>query len=120
MFKVPEKYRITQHSKLGSDASFGNNGAFRIPIKSDKTAFCIASDGMGWEHVSVTIEKSDGKIITPSWNDMALIKGLFWSNEDTVLQYHPPISQYVNIHPHCLHLWRPIGLIVELQPMALV
>jgi hypothetical protein len=39
---------------------------------------------------------------------MCLIKGLFWGAEDCVIQYHPPQSEYVNNHPYCLHLWRPI------------
>jgi hypothetical protein len=33
---------------------------------------------------------------------------MFWCEEDCVVQYHPPKSQYVNNHPFCLHLWRPI------------
>ncbi len=26
-----------------------------------------------------------------------------------MVQYHPRRSQYVNCHPHTLHLWRPMG-----------
>jgi hypothetical protein len=33
-------------------------------------------------------------------------KGLFWSEEHTVVQFHPPKDQYINNHPGCLHLWR--------------
>ena len=32
---------------------------------------------------------------------------MFWDEEDCVVQYHPPKSDYVNIHKNCLHLWRP-------------
>jgi hypothetical protein len=57
---------------------------------------------MGWEHVSVS-----KKTYTPTWDEMCYVKSLFWDEEDTVIQYHPAKSQYVNNHPYCLHLWRP-------------
>ena len=37
-------------------------------------------------------------------------KALFWDEDDCVIQYHPPRSEYVNNHQNCLHLWRPIGV----------
>lgn len=51
---------------------------------------------------------------------MHYIKTLFWDKEDTVIQYHPPQSQYVNCHPFTLHLWRPIGLTIPVPPSILV
>lgn len=27
--------------------------------------------------------------------------------EETVVQFHPPESEYVNNHLYCLHLWKP-------------
>lgn len=47
--------------------------------------------------------------ITPSWNDMCFIKDLFFEEHETVVQYHPAKTEYINNHPHCLHLWRPVG-----------
>ena len=41
---------------------------------------------------------------------MCFIKGLFWDEEDVVIQYHPAKSEYVNRHEKCLHLWRPVGV----------
>ena len=80
----------------------GFNGAFcfkinGLPIK------CIASDGEGWQHVSVSIHGSDN---VPSWSVMCQVKDLFWEDTDCVVQFHPPKSSYVNNHPGCLHLWR--------------
>lgn len=43
---------------------------------------------------------------TPSWKEMAYVKRLCWDSEDVVVQYHPRESEYVNYHPHVLHLWR--------------
>jgi len=37
---------------------------------------------------------------------MCFVKALFWRSDETVIQFHPPESEYVNDHPHCLHLWR--------------
>ena len=107
MFKVPGGYRskFPKNHHLYSDATYGNNGAFTIPLSIRSTAFCIASDGLGWEHVSVHII-SDGKERTPTWSEMCKVKEFFWDEEDWVAQYHPARSEYVNQHKHTLHLWR--------------
>ena len=55
MFKVPTEYRIS-NSELGSTEEIGKNGAFLIPYQSF-TLRVIVSDGMGWEHVSVSLQK---------------------------------------------------------------
>lgn len=102
MFKVPEKYRLKK-GMLASTEADGNNGAFLIYHRPTKTdLFCIASDGAGWEHVSVSIATR-----CPVWEEMCFIKDTFWSREDCVVQFHPPDSEYVNNHKFCLHLWRP-------------
>jgi hypothetical protein len=55
----------------------------------------------GWEHVSVSIKRRN-----PNWEEMCFVKNLFFEDEETVVQFHPPKSSYVNNHEHCLHLWR--------------
>jgi len=75
----------------------------------------IFSDGLGWEHVSVS---TPGRC--PNWEEMCFIKHLFWSADDIVIQYHPPESEYVNVHRYCLHLWRPEGLPIPIPPRYLV
>lgn len=100
--RVPNEYRIREGS-MGSDDSIGNNGAFIVPRASQRNQLnVIASDGGGWEHVSVSKAYE-----TPTWGEMCFIKGLFWEAEDCVIQFHPPRSSYVNNHPYCLHMWRP-------------
>jgi hypothetical protein len=113
MFKAPEMFRLTTGS-LGSDESFGNNGCFTIPFESYEF-MVIASDGDGWEHVSISLNNR-----TPNWREMCFIKSIFWSEEDCVVQYHPPKTEYVNNHPHCLHLWRPINTQLPMPPSILV
>ena len=46
---------------MGSTAEAGNNGAFMIPFESF-TLRVIASDGMGWEHVSGILAKPSHKL----------------------------------------------------------
>jgi hypothetical protein len=100
-FHVPNIYRIRK-GEYGSDDSYGNCGAFRIK-GGPKDLLVIASDGAGWEHVSVSVQNR-----CPTWEEMCRIKNLFWDAEDCVVQYHPPQSAYINHHRFCLHLWRPI------------
>ena len=108
-----EKHRVTQ-GPMGSDASYGNNGLFVI-IRHPDTLNVIASDGMGWEHVSITIKDR-----TPTWDEMSYIKNLFWNEDETVIQYHPKKSEYVNQHPYCLHLWKKADKDYELPPKGLI
>ncbi len=117
MFHVPEKYRFTKEQGAGewsSDPSYGNNGVFFVPIHK-KPFKIIASDGEGWEHVSVSLK---GR--TPYWHEMCAIKDVFWDSEDCVIQYHPPKAEYVNSCGECLHLWRSIEVEILRPPVNLV
>ena len=84
-----------------STPEVGFNGMFRF-LLDGKRIRCIASDGGGWKHVSVSIE---GDNRPPRWGIMCQIKDLFFEPEDCVVQFHPPQSKYINHHPGCLHIW---------------
>lgn len=91
-------------------------GLFQVRCPLSSTWLTImSSDGTEecpWEHVSVSnINRC------PTWEEMCWVKDLFWEPEETVIQYHPPESTYINQHPHCLHLWKPIGVELPLPPM---
>lgn len=108
-FHVPEEKRLTSAGAYSSTSADGNNGTFLVEGKINEKAFslyCIASDGGGWEHVSVSPTRPKG---CPSWDHMCHIKNLFWDEGDLVVQYHPKKEDYVNCHPNCLHLWRKAG-----------
>jgi hypothetical protein len=79
----------------------GFNGAFLICLNGQDVKI-IASDALGWQHVSVSVRSGN----PPSWAIMCQVKCLFFEPEDCVVQFHPPESTYVNNHPGCLHLWR--------------
>ena len=110
--KLPEQYRI-RTGQLASTPEYGANGAFLIPCPPPRVSsfrfLVICSNGGGWEHVSVSIYDSMKKRtsgFTPTWEDMCFVKNQFWSEDEAVIQFHPPKSLYINNHNHCLHLWR--------------
>jgi hypothetical protein len=110
-----ERYRLTE-GPMGSDARAGNNGCFFIPCPGTHASLqVIVSDGMGWEHVSVSLRTR-----CPTWSEMCYIKDLFWDEESTVMQLHPPRSKWVNNHPYCLHLWKPVSEAIRCPPEILV
>jgi len=117
MFKVPEEFRVTKEREplIGTDETAGNNGCFYAVFRGYHVRM-IASDGLGWEHVSVSVNRDR----TPTWEVMNAVKDLFWGGEDTVIQYHPKKSEYVNCHPNVLHLWRPIGIELPLPDKLMV
>ena len=113
-FHAPNKFRV-RTGRLASDESYGNSGAFIVKLKRGQSVQVVAGDGLGWEHVSVS--RTDR---CPTWEEMCEVKALFWDDEDCVLQFHPPKSDYVNNHPYCLHLWRPVGVPIPRPPRVMV
>lgn len=51
---------------------------------------------------------------------MCAVKEVFWGEEDRVVQYHPPKSEWISNHPDVLHLWRPIDAEVPFPPSWMV
>lgn len=104
----------TPHLIIGREGIDGFSG--EIQFEKWKGSV-IASWGGGWEHVSVSPYK---RHITPSWDDMCRIKSMFWEDDECVVEYHPPKSEYVNNVPNCLHLWRPIEAELPMPPSIMV
>jgi hypothetical protein len=109
------------------------SGMFIIPGPAATPLEIIVDDGTvsGWEHVSVCAFEAESfkRLLrrgeqpqprTPTWAEMCHVKNLFWSAEDCVVQFHPPQSDYVNRHPHVLHLWRWRGGEFPRPPSRLV
>lgn len=103
------------------DSEYGDPfGSFVIP-RPEGTLRCIVSNGdykaagidssYAWEHVSVSLENR-----CPTWEEMCFVKNMFWTEEECVIQYHPPASLYRNFHPYTLHLWRPLLSDIPLPP----
>jgi hypothetical protein len=119
----PEKVEKARLLNVGSYSSKPGDrfGAFELIGPRGSRLRIIATDGEGdpelpvWEHVSVSIGTH-----CPSWEEMNWVKELFWENEECVMQIHPPKSQYKNLHPFTLHLWRPKEQQIPLPPRIMV
>lgn len=109
--KFPEHFRWAD-APHGYTSETGNPfGIFRISGReaNGRNLKIIAVDGQetGWEHVSISLPDSPTKC--PSWNEMCLVKDLFWDSTECVVQFHPPETKYVNLHKSCLHLWKCVS-----------
>ena len=83
----------------------GGNGVFRVRYPSvgvNVMLAAIASDGDGWDHVSVS-----HKTRCPKWAEMEYVKRLFFRDDETAMQLHVPPTDHINCCKNCLHLWRP-------------
>ena len=113
-----EQYRVTE----GEFATHSGEpfGKFFIPGPHGRTLQVIASNGdaelgVNWEHVSVSTPSR-----CPNWPEMCFVKSLFWDEEECVMQVHPPRSKWINNHPFCLHMWRPLNDHIPLPPEVAV
>lgn len=126
MFHHPPVGRIVNHPTFGSTDAYGNNGAFLVESpESGWSLLLILSDQplapgeTAWEHVSVHVADRK-RMRTPTWKEMCYVKEVCWDPEDVVMQLHPARSVYVNLHPHTLHLWRPVGVAIPMPPQEMV
>lgn len=108
-----------------SDCGDGMNGAFLLPFTDKKAKshrlFIIASDGEGWEHVSVTDQTTPtSHLVPPTWEMMCRAKRAFWDDDECVMQLHVPQSEWIDCHSGCLHLWKPIGREIPRPPNLMV
>lgn len=78
-------------------------GGFRVRSPFSSAYLNIISSGVleAWQHVSVS---TAGRC--PNWQEMQWVKEQFWADDECVIQFHPPKSDYVNCHPFTLHLWK--------------
>src|SRR5882672_4420280 len=86
-------------------------GLFKFKLADRLGLLVIASSGdddVPWEHVSVSgFGPAKGMRFIPKWSHMCQIKDFFWNDDECVVQFHPPKSDYVNTCEFCLHLWKP-------------
>ena len=118
----PEKNRV----KAGPFASEAGDtfGCFLFSVSSKVCLTAVVDNGQdtGWEHVSVTVKGWVDLSLnrTPTWGEMCFVKDKFWGEDETVIQFHPKKSEYKNVHPNCLHLWKKKDVDAELPPSILV
>ena len=100
--------------KIKKEGRDGFGGVFY-----DKKSRChlnfIMSSGAGFEHCSVSMPTR-----CPSWEQMCAIKDAFWNDDEVCMQLHPAKKNYVNNHPYCLHIWKPIDKEIPLPSTIMV
>src|SRR3954471_7228963 len=105
---------LRQFRQLGHPAD--PCGSFLVPHSATGATLAgIASSDMGWEHVSVSLRNR-----TPNWREMEFVCRLFWADDEAVMQLHPPRSDWISNHPHCLHMWKPTEMEIPLPPPWMV
>lgn len=95
-----------------------NYGKFEITLPSGETCLVTADNDIfekGWEHVSVSLPN---RCLT--WDEMCIIKDLFFYDYEVAMQIHPAKENYINISPYCLHIWKPKNVEIPLPPKGLV
>ena len=83
---------------------FGAKGGLIELPTGVRASVVVGRNENGWEHVSIELYARR----LPTWAEMCYIKGVFWDDEEEVVQIHPKKSHYVNL-TEALHLWRPIN-----------
>lgn len=111
------RYRnIGAEQRIYGTAGDSVNGIFIIFCPTTTRSLTVmASAGGGWEHVSVSVTDS-----LPSWTELDYIKRMFFRDDETVMQLHVPVSEHINCHPNCLHLWRPTDAEIPRPPGSMV
>lgn len=98
--------------------NIGEDGlaAFLIhPAYKSGSVVIVASWGGGWEHVSVSNSKR-----CPTWDEMCMIKDIFWREDEWCCEFHPAEADYVNNHNYCLHIWKPLNKELPTPPSWMV
>lgn len=115
--KLLEAWRIKSGDYASSD--YSQFGMFKIPYNGNLFRVIASSglpeEGIHWEHVSVSLSTR-----CPTWEEMCMVKDLFWAEDECVVQYHPAKKDYKNQHPYCLHLWKPTKQKIPMPPSICV
>lgn len=112
--KKLEEIKKNGYVKIAKEGRDGFCGTF-YDKKSRCTLNFIMSWGAEFEHCSVSIPTR-----CPSWEQMCSIKDTFWNDDEVCMQLHPAKKDYVNNHPYCLHIWKPIDKEIPLPPTIMV
>lgn len=96
-----EEIKQNKHILNSGKAMFGFD-AFIVKVMGNEY-HVVASIEPKQEHISITL-KTKKRI--PTWEEMKAIKDIFFYDEEECYQVFPKKSEYVNIHPYCMHIWR--------------
>ena len=133
--RTPDQIRYLLRAAKGKASGGGNPGddgmSGHFEIGYNQFVF-IASWGGHWDHVSIRaraaincVEAGGASSVsfterTPTWDEMCVAKDIFFNETECVMQLHPPKKDYVNRHPHVLHLWKPQTKAIPRPPKIFV
>lgn len=101
--KEIQEIKKSHRLQIESQGQYGFSGIVIHPLIKNRMVF-VASWNGGWEHVSVSFNHR-----CPTWDEMCIVKDIFWNKDECVIQFHPPEESYVDMHKYCLHLWKKEG-----------
>ena len=82
---------------------------------ADEVSRAEHGQAYAWDHVSVSLPNR-----IPNWTEMAFVKSVFWDDHEIVMQLHVPVADHRNLHPNCLHLWKPLNEPIPMPPADMV
>lgn len=105
-----EHKEISHFKYIFADDGFAANFLYKTVCYN-----LIASNGLDWDHVSLSSPNH-----TPGWDTMCFAKDICFKPDELAFQLHPKREDNINIHNHCLHLWRPQLVDIPLPPRLMV
>lgn len=100
---LPELTRLPAGWNVVAEAEDGFACFNRARKLSVIVSDAVEKDGRRWRHVSCSLRHR-----VPNYEELCLIKRLFIGDDREAYSVWPRKSHYVNLHPHCLHLWCPL------------
>lgn len=98
----PHEIKGNRKIMVRQSAEDGFSGWVNVGKGFGNAPFFICSYGGGWDHVSVSFSNR-----CPTWDEMCKVKDIFFDEDECCIEYHPAKKNYVNVHPYCLHIWKP-------------
>ena len=115
MKSINELLEVTRLAIMEYSKDGGYAWANLLSSKKAIQAAIIFSWSGGWDHVSVSFRDR-----TPTWDEMNEVKRMFFREDEVCYQLHPAEAEYVNSHPHCLHIWRPQTETIPMPPSWMI
>lgn len=100
-------WELRAHGVVGDKG----NGCFELMHEGGAQLWIIASNGGGWDHLSVSLKDR-----CPTWLEMEAVRKLFTAPGEVWLQFGVPSRDHINLHEYCLHWWRHQHREVRLPP----
>lgn len=113
--KTQEEIRKNKRLLVVKTSEDGGSGFLQLGNRVADSAVVVWSFGGGWDHVSVSYSNR-----CPTWDEMCKVKDMFFGPDECCIEYHPAEKDYVNVHPYCLHIWRPQGNEIPKPPKIFV